>query len=102
MGLGETFTDERLMRRIGESGLNISGGERQRIAIAQCLLRGASVILLDEATSQLDETNQQNIRDVFHRLCDNGTTIISVAHRSKFNEGADYRYELKTKTSGFH
>lgn len=102
VGLGETFTDERLTRRIGESGLNISGGERQRIAIAQCLLRGASVILLDEATSQLDETNQQNIRDVFRRLCDNGTTIISVAHRSKFNEGADYRYELKTKTSGFH
>lgn len=94
VGLDAVFGRDRLHTRIGESGLNISGGERQRITIAQCLMRGTSVILLDEATSQLDAANQRQIQQLFRSLCDRGITIISVAHRASFNSGADVTYTL--------
>ena len=88
------FDDARMFSRIGEGGLNLSGGERQRITIAQCLIKGASVILLDEVTSQLDEMNQVNIQNIFKSLRNRGITIISVSHQKGFNEGADIIYDL--------
>lgn len=100
VGLEAKFAGKRLYERIGEGGLNLSGGERQRITIAQCLLRGASVILLDEATSQLDDANQQKIQEIFHTLRDDGVTIISVAHRPQFNRGADVEYALTRQGGG--
>ena len=65
---------------IGEGGVTISGGQRQRLALARSMLKDYPVIMLDEATSALDNLTQANIRKAIEKL--NGeSTIIMVAHR---------------------
>ncbi|XP_056632959.1 ATP-binding cassette sub-family B member 6 [Diorhabda sublineata] len=66
--------------QVGERGLRLSGGEKQRVAIARTLLKAPAIILLDEATSALDTQTERNIQDSLDRMCTNRTTII-VAHR---------------------
>ncbi|CAH1113985.1 unnamed protein product [Psylliodes chrysocephalus] len=66
--------------QVGERGLRLSGGEKQRVAIARTLLKAPNIILLDEATSALDTKTERNIQDSLERMCANRTTII-VAHR---------------------
>ncbi|XP_076254265.1 ATP-binding cassette sub-family B member 6-like [Rhynchophorus ferrugineus] len=66
--------------QVGERGLRLSGGEKQRVAIARTLLKAPAVILLDEATSALDTQTERNIQDSLNRMCADRTTII-VAHR---------------------
>lgn len=79
-----------LDREIGEQGMALSGGERQRIAIARCLLEDTKVILLDEATSQMDKATQDAMAELLHREQKaRGATVISVAHRLEFNRFAD-------------
>lgn len=65
---------------IGEGGVDLSGGQRQRLAIARCLLRDSSIILLDEATSSLDNVTQAEILKALeeHRK---DRTVIMIAHR---------------------
>ncbi|XP_025090569.1 ATP-binding cassette sub-family B member 6, mitochondrial-like [Pomacea canaliculata] len=65
---------------VGERGLKLSGGEKQRVAIARTLLKAPAIILLDEATSALDTTTERNIQASLTRMCQNRTTII-IAHR---------------------
>ncbi|PSN53264.1 ATP-binding cassette sub-family B member 6 [Blattella germanica] len=67
-------------QNVGERGLKLSGGEKQRVAIARTLLKSPAVVLLDEATSALDTQTERNIQAALHRVCANRTTII-VAHR---------------------
>lgn len=84
-----------LKKEIGEGGMLLSGGEKQRVAIAQCILKERPVILLDEVTSQLDDESQKSIAHIFKEMCiKEGTTIISVAHREKFNYYADMKYVM--------
>ena len=64
----------------GERGLNLSGGQRQRIAIARVALENAPILILDEATSQLDPITEKQIQDSLHRLMHDKTAII-IAHR---------------------
>jgi ATP-binding cassette, subfamily B, bacterial len=64
---------------LGERGATVSGGERQRIAIARAMVRDAPVILLDEPTTGLDQHSALIVRDALHRLCA-GRTAIWVAH----------------------
>ena len=79
-----------LDREIGEQGMALSGGERQRIAIARCLLDGRKVILLDEATSQMDAATQDIMAKVLREeQKSRGATVLSVAHRLEFNRFAD-------------
>lgn len=66
--------------QVGERGLRLSGGEKQRVAIARTLLKAPTIVLLDEATSALDTNTERNIQDSINRMCSNRTTII-VAHR---------------------
>lgn len=65
---------------VGERGLRLSGGEKQRVAIARSILKGPAIMLLDEATSALDTQTERNIQASLDLVCRNRTTLI-VAHR---------------------
>lgn len=66
--------------KVGERGLKVSGGERQRVMIARALLKDAPIFVLDEATSSLDTLTERAIQDTLEHDCSSKTTII-VAHR---------------------
>jgi ATP-binding cassette subfamily B protein len=65
---------------VGEHGLQLAGGERQRIAIARALVRDAPIILLDEATASLDSESERQVQGAIEHLCRGRTTIV-IAHR---------------------
>jgi ABC-type multidrug transport system fused ATPase/permease subunit len=66
--------------RVGERGLKLSGGEKQRVAIARTILKNPRILILDEATSALDTRTEQEIQLALRRLSRNRTTL-TIAHR---------------------
>jgi len=65
---------------IGENGIKLSGGQKQRLSIARAILKNASIILLDEATSSLDSDSEEKVQNAIINLTKNKTTLV-IAHR---------------------
>jgi len=65
---------------IGENGIRLSGGEKQRVSIARAMIKRSSIILLDEATSALDTETESKIQNALKILTESKTTIV-IAHR---------------------
>ena len=74
--------------KIGEGGASLSGGERQRISIARAIIKDAPIIILDEATANIDPENEEALMQAIEALTQ-GKTIIMIAHRLKTVEHAD-------------
>ena len=74
--------------QVGDRGLKLSGGEKQRTAIARCLLKNPSIVVLDEATSALDTVTENSVQDALDRLGSDRTVLV-IAHRLGTIKGAD-------------
>jgi len=74
--------------RVGERGLKLSGGEKQRVGIARVILRDPSVLVLDEATSALDSATEAAVQDALEEAS-RGRTTLMVAHRLSTVQSAD-------------
>jgi len=101
-GLGDL--QERLDGWAGQHGMNLSGGERQRLAIARMILQDAPVIVLDEATANLDAITEQALLDTLDRTSQ-GKTVLSITHNlhrmERYNEIV-VLYEGKVIERGSH
>ena len=73
--------EEKFNTNVGERGINISGGQLQRIGIARALYKKASIIILDEATSALDSDTEKSIMEIINNISRDLTFII-ISHRN--------------------
>ena len=85
---------DKLNTIVGESGIKLSGGQRQRIAIARALIKDAPILIMDEATSSLDNLTEKEIQLALDELMKDKTTII-IAHRLSTIQNADVIFTLE-------
>jgi ABC-type multidrug transport system fused ATPase/permease subunit len=83
---------------IGEKGVKVSGGQRQRLAIARALYNDAEILLLDEITNQLDYETELEVMHALNVLSAQQKTMILITHRPELWTSFDTVYELKNGT----
>ena len=96
--------ENRFETKIGENGIKLSGGEKQRLSIARAFLKNSKIILLDEATSSLDSETEEKIQKALEKLISNKTTIV-IAHRLSTILNSNIIYVLdkgKVRDQGKH
>ncbi|MEP2775183.1 MAG: ABC transporter ATP-binding protein [Luteolibacter sp.] len=94
---GDSFVralPEQLDTNVGERGVKLSGGEKQRLSIARALLKDAPILLLDEATASVDSETERQIQSALDRLMENRTAFV-IAHRLSTIQNADRIYVLE-------
>ena len=79
---------------VGERGLKLSGGEKQRVAIARVILKNPKILIFDEATSNLDSQSEQAILSALHEVAQAHTTLV-IAHRLSTIVDADRIYVIR-------
>ena len=79
---------------VGPNGFRLSGGQRQRIALARAFLRNAEILVLDEATSQIDVESERLIHEALSRYVEN-RTVIMITHRASTLALADAIIEVE-------
>lgn len=89
--------EEGLETRVGERGLKLSGGEKQRVGVARAILKDPPILILDEATSALDSETESDVQEALNEVM-KGRTVISVAHRLSTIARADKIYVLNEGT----
>ena len=89
MSFGEKFETE-----LGERGVRLSGGEKQRLAIARIFLKNPSIVFLDEATSHLDSESEKRVKEALDTL-GKDRTVVAVAHRLSTVADYDQIYVLE-------
>lgn len=92
----ETFVrglPKQLDTNVGERGVKLSGGEKQRLSIARALLKNAPILLLDEATASVDSETERQIQDALDHLMEDRTAFV-IAHRLSTIQNADRIYVL--------
>ena len=102
--MGQYRFSNRFETIIGENGVRLAGGEKQRLSIARAMLKDSPIILLDEATSSLDSETESKIQNAINMLTINRTTIV-IAHRLSTVLKADKIYVVdagKIITEGNH
>ncbi len=85
---------QQLDTNVGERGVKLSGGEKQRLSIARALLKNAPILLLDEATASVDSETERQIQDALDHLMQNRTSFV-IAHRLSTIRNADQIYVLE-------
>ena len=88
---------DQLETNVGERGVKLSGGEKQRLSIARALLKNAPILLLDEATASVDSETESQIQSALDRLMQNRTAFV-IAHRLSTIQNADRIYVLEHGT----
>lgn len=83
-----------LLTKVGDRGSTLSGGQRQRIALARAIYRNPQILILDEATSSLDDMSREYILREIKRLRDDGKTILMITHKHSDARIADYSVEM--------
>jgi ATP-binding cassette subfamily B protein len=81
--------------RVGEKGAQISGGQRQRLAIARAVYKGSPLLVLDEATNALDPATEAAVLRALDGLQKEGRTIVIIAHRETATLGCDLELRLE-------
>jgi ABC-type multidrug transport system fused ATPase/permease subunit len=81
--------------RVGERGAHVSGGQRQRLAIARAIYKDTPLLVLDEATSALDDATENAVLAALDRLQNEGRTIVIIAHRPTTIEQCDHLLRLE-------